>query len=123
MLPVSLPEPGRRGAGGVYGVLAHQVVLRTREIGTRMALGSDSGDIFRLILREGAALLVAGLILGLAGAFAIRRVLESQLFGVGATDRFVLGLVVAVLALVTLLACSLPARRAARVDPVIALGG
>jgi predicted permease len=106
---------------GIYGVLAYVVAQRTREIGVRMALGATRGSIFSLILREGLILLMAGFLVGAAGAFAIRRALESQLFGVSATDPFVLTLVTITLALVTIAACTLPARRATNVEPIIAL--
>jgi predicted permease len=106
---------------GIYGVLAYQVSQRTREIGIRMALGSDARRIFRLVLSEGAVLLGAGLTLGLAGAFLVRRAMQSQLYGVGAMDPVVLSVVAGLLALVALAACTVPARRAARIDPVIAL--
>jgi predicted permease len=106
---------------GIYGVLAYQVAQRQREIGIRLALGSEPRRIFSLILREGLALVIAGLAAGLAGAFAIRRAMETQLFGVGAFDPVVLTAVTATLAAVALIACGLPARRAARVDPLIAL--
>ena len=106
---------------GIYGVLAYQVGQRTREIGIRMALGSDAGGILRLILREGVVLVVAGLALGIAGAVAVRGFIASQLYGVAPFDSGVLLLVTSVLALASLAACVAPARRAARVDPVIAL--
>jgi putative ABC transport system permease protein len=108
-------------AVGIYGVLAYQVTQRAREIGIRMALGSDPWGVFKLILSEGLVLLAAGLVLGAAGAFAIRSALQSQLYGVGAMDPFVLASVAAVLAVVALVACAVPARRAARIDPLIAL--
>jgi predicted permease len=108
-------------AVGIYGVLAYQVTQRRKEIGIRLALGSDARAIFALVLREGAGLLAAGVVFGLAGAFALRRVIEAQLFGVGAMDPWVLSAVAGVLGIVALTACSLPARRAARIDPVIAL--
>ena len=107
---------------GIYGVLAYQVSQRRREIGIRMALGSDARGIFRLVLSEGIALLGVGLTLGLAGAFLVRRAMESQLYGVSAMDPLVLSLVAGLLALVALTACTVPARRAARIDPVVALG-
>ena len=107
---------------GIYGVLAYQVSQRTREIGIRMALGSDAQGIFRLVLSEGVVLLGVGLTLGLAGAFLVRRAMESQLYGVSAMDPLVLSLVAGLLALVALTACTVPARRAARIDPVVALG-
>jgi predicted permease len=106
---------------GLYGVLAYQVAQRRREIGIRMALGSSAPKIFGLIVREGVALLVAGVAVGLAGAFAIRRVMETQLYGVGAMDPTVIAAVGALLGAVALLACVVPARRAAGIDPLIAL--
>jgi putative ABC transport system permease protein len=106
---------------GLYGVLAYQVSQRTREIGIRMALGSDARAVFALVLKEGVAVVAAGAIVGLAGAFAIRRTLEAQLFGVGAMDPFVLGTVAGTLAIVALAACAVPARRAARISPIAAL--
>jgi len=106
---------------GIYGVLAYQVSQRTREIGIRMALGSDGACILRLVLREGVVLLVVGLAGGLAGAVALRGVIASQLVGVGALDARVLLSVAGVLSLAALVAALGPARRAARVDPVIAL--
>jgi predicted permease len=108
-------------AVGIYGVLAYQVSQRTREIGIRMTLGSDAASILRLILREGAVLILVGLGAGIVGAIALRQVIASQLYGVGALDPVVLGSVSAVLALAAFLACLAPARRAARVDPVVAL--
>lgn len=108
-------------AVGIYGVLAYLVQLRTREIGIRMALGSDARSVFRLVLREGATLLGAGVVLGLLGTVAVRRVIEAQLFGVAATDPRVIGMVAVVLTVVALSACLIPARRATRIDPVAAL--
>jgi predicted permease len=106
---------------GLYGVLAYQVTQRTKEIGIRMALGSDPRGIFGLVLREGLTVLVAGFAVGVAGAYAIRRTMETQLYGIGAMDPMVFGLVGGVLAVVALIACSVPARRAARIDPLVAL--
>jgi len=106
---------------GIYGVLAYQVSQRRKEIGIRLALGSDARRIFGLIVREGMALMAAGLVVGLAGAIAIRRTLEAQLYGVGALDPVVLGSVGVMLAAVAFTACSLPARRATRIDPMVAL--
>jgi predicted permease len=108
-------------AVGIYGVLAYQVTQRRKEIGIRLALGSNARAIFALVLREGAALLGAGVVVGLAGAFALRRVIEAELFGIGAMDPWVVSAVAALLGVVALAACSLPARRASRIDPVIAL--
>jgi ABC-type antimicrobial peptide transport system permease subunit len=108
-------------AVGIYGVLAYQVRQRTREIGIRMALGSDALGILRLILREGALLVVVGLAVGLAGALALRGLIASQLYGVGALDPGVLLGVTGILAIASLAACLGPARRASRVSPVVAL--
>ncbi|MDQ3486716.1 MAG: ABC transporter permease [Acidobacteriota bacterium] len=109
-------------ATGLYGVLAYQVAQRRKEIAIRMALGSEPGGIFALILKEGTGLLVAGLAVGLAGAFAIRRAMESQLYGVSAMEPAVLAGVAALLGLVAVVACAVPARRASRIDPMGALG-
>jgi predicted permease len=106
---------------GIYGVLAYQVTQRTREIGIRMALGSNPARILSLILREGAVLVGIGLAGGLAGAVALRRLITSQLYGVGPFNPGVLLTVTGVLALASLVACLGPARRAARVDPMVAL--
>jgi ABC-type antimicrobial peptide transport system permease subunit len=106
---------------GIYGVLGYLVVQRRKEIGIRMALGSSGRAIFELVIREGLLLVGAGFLLGVLGAFLLRRSLESQLFGTEASDPLVLGAVTAALALVALVACALPARRATRVDPLIAL--
>jgi predicted permease len=106
---------------GLYGVLAYQVSQRTKEIGIRMALGSDSKRVFGLIIKEGMMLMTAGFVAGLAGAFAIRRTMATQLYSIGAMDPSVLSTVAVALAIVAFLACTLPARRAARIDPIIAL--
>jgi predicted permease len=108
-------------AVGIYGVLAYVVTQRTKEIGIRMALGGTPRAIFDLVLGEGVGLLVAGFLVGAAGAFGIRRSIEAQLFGVRPTDPGVLAIVTLVLASVALVACIIPARRATRVDPVLAL--
>jgi predicted permease len=108
-------------AVGIYGVLAFQVSQRRKEIGIRMALGSDGRRIFGLIVTEGLWLLAIGVSAGLAGAFAIRRAMATQLFGIQPMDPAVLALVTGVLGLVALLACAVPARRASRIDPLIAL--
>jgi predicted permease len=106
---------------GIYGVLAYQVSQRRREIGIRLALGSDGSRIFRLVVREGLMLLAIGVAAGFAGSFAIRRAMETQLFGVQASDPLVLAGVAALLGIVAFTACAVPARRAARIDPLIAL--
>ena len=106
---------------GIYGVLAYQVAQRRKEIGIRLALGSDGRRIFGLIVTEGLWLLAIGVGVGLAGAFAIRTAMATQLFGVQPMDPVVLAAVAAVLGLVAFVACAVPARRAARIDPLIAL--
>jgi predicted permease len=106
---------------GIYGVLAYQVSQRRREIGIRMALGAGAPRIFGLVLGEGALIVGAGAALGLVGAFFLRRTLESLLYGVGAMDTTVVGTVAGVLAVVAIVACVIPARRAAHTDPTIAL--
>jgi predicted permease len=108
-------------AVGVYGVLAYQVTQRTREIGIRMALGGRTTSIFRLVFRDGLAMVGIGVVIGLGGALAVSRSLQSQLFGVQSMDPGVISLVAVLLALVALVACVVPALRATRVDPVRAL--
>jgi predicted permease len=109
------------GAVGVYGVVAYAVTRRTREIGVRMALGARASDVLGMVLREGGLLAGVGVALGIVGALAASRLLAGFLFGVTPNDLGVFVAVPAVLALVALGACALPARRAARVDPVTAL--
>ena len=106
---------------GLYGVLAHAVALRRNEIGIRMALGAQRRDVLRLILRNGMRLTLVGVVLGLAGAFALTRVLRNQLYQVGTTDPITFAAVALLLVMVALLACVIPARRASRVDPMEAL--
>lgn len=106
---------------GVYGVLAYQVAQRTRELGIRMALGADARRVFRLVLGEGLAIVVTGALLGLAGAALLRRAIDAQLYGVGALDLTILAAVAALLAAVTLVAITIPAGRAARTDPTVAM--
>ena len=108
-------------AVGIYGVLAYLVTQRQREIGIRTALGCTSGGVIRLVAREATWLLGAGLIVGVAGAVAMRKVVEGQLYGVKPLDPVVMAAVVVTLSFVGFAACVLPARRATRVDPVIVL--
>ncbi len=106
---------------GLYGVMSYAVSQRTHEIGIRMAVGAQPGDVLRLFLRQGIALVGIGLALGLGGALALTRVLTSLLFDVRETDPLTFASVALLLAGVALLACWIPARRAAKVDPMIAL--
>jgi ABC-type antimicrobial peptide transport system permease subunit len=106
---------------GVYGALAHRVVARTREIGLRMALGAGRSSIVRMVLRDGMALVAAGIVLGIALALVLSRTLASLLFGVSPTDPSSYALVAILLLGVAALACGIPARRATRVSPMEAL--
>jgi predicted permease len=106
---------------GIYGVLAYLVAQRTREIGIRVALGSSRAGILGLVLREGFELVAIGLVLGIPGAASLQKAVASEIYGVRPLDPLVLASVMALLAIVALAACSVPARRAMRVDPIIAL--
>ena len=106
---------------GIYGVLAYLVAQRTKEIGIRLALGSSSAAVFHLVLREGLVLVGVGFLLGGAGALALKQSLESQLFGVSATDPAVLAAATTILAIAAMGASALPARRATRINPIVAL--
>src|SRR6185369_5314657 len=108
-------------AVGLYGVMSYSVSWRTQEIGIRMALGANRADVLKLVVRQGMMMTVIGLVLGLAGAFALSRVLTGMLYGVSATDPLTFTGVSIVLLVVALLACLIPARRATHVDPIIAL--
>jgi ABC-type antimicrobial peptide transport system permease subunit len=106
---------------GIYGMMAYAVSRRTREIGIRMALGARPGNMLKVILGQSMTLTLLGILLGLAGAFAVTRLMNSLLFGVTSTDPFIFAGVTALFCGVALLASYIPARRAARVDPMIAL--
>jgi predicted permease len=106
---------------GIYGVIAYVVGQRTHEIGVRIALGAQRGDVFRLVMGEGAKMAVVGVAVGIAGALALTRLMANQLFGVSAHDPLTFSAVAIVLGLVALLASYIPARRAVRVDPMVAL--
>jgi putative ABC transport system permease protein len=106
---------------GLFGVTAYLVSQRTREIGLRLALGAERRDIFRLILGRGIALAATGAMIGVCGAFWLTRVMQSLLFSVSTTDPGTFVAVPTILVLVALIACYIPARRATKVDPMVAL--
>ena len=108
-------------AVGLYGVIAFTVAGRTKEFGIRLALGATGSQVARLVLREAAAIVVAGTLVGLVGAYTLTRLIESQLFGVEVVDPASYGSAALLLGVVAVLACLTPAQAATRVDPVEAL--
>jgi ABC-type antimicrobial peptide transport system permease subunit len=109
------------GSVGIYGVISYVVSQRTREIGVRMAMGAEQRDVSRMVLKQALTLAGAGVVIGVAGAMGLTRLMSSLLFGVSAMDPVTFGSVAVVLSAVVLLASYVPARRAAKVDPVVAL--
>jgi ABC-type antimicrobial peptide transport system permease subunit len=109
------------GIIGIYGVISYTVSQRKREIGIRLALGAQSTDVVAMVLRQGARLALIGVSIGIVAAFGLARLMTSLLFGVTAHDPLTFAAVAALLILIALLACYIPARRAMEVDPMVAL--
>jgi putative ABC transport system permease protein len=108
-------------AVGIYGLIAYSVAQRTHEIGVRMALGAARADVVRMVVRQGARLAAIGIALGLGGALALTRLLKTMLFGIGVTDALTFAAAPLGMMLVVLLATFVPAIRATRISPVVAL--
>jgi putative ABC transport system permease protein len=108
-------------AAGIFGVMSYSVTQRTQEIGIRLALGAQRYDVLRLIVLQGMRFVGVGLVLGIIGVVVSSHLLQSFLFGIGATDLRTMVVVSLLLSAVAFIACFLPARRAARVDPIVAL--
>jgi ABC-type antimicrobial peptide transport system permease subunit len=109
------------GIVGIYGVIAYVVSQRTREIGIRMALGAQQNKILRMVVGQGARVALLGIAIGLVASFGLTRIMSSMLFGVSATDPLTFAAVLVLLLAAALAACWIPARRASRVDPMVAL--
>jgi ABC-type antimicrobial peptide transport system permease subunit len=108
-------------AVGLYGVLAYSITQRTREIGVRIALGARSEDVLGLVIKQGLAIVSAGLVIGVVGAIGLTRLMQSMLYGVSGTDPIALLTAIAILGLAAFFACLSPALRATRINPVAAL--
>jgi ABC-type antimicrobial peptide transport system permease subunit len=109
------------GIIGIYGVISYTVSQRQREIGIRLALGAQRGDVLRMVVRQGGTMAVLGVAIGMCAALGLTRLMTSLLFGVSPVDPLTFGTVAALLIVVALAACYVPGRRATRVDPVVAL--
>ena len=108
-------------AAGIYGVMSHAVAQRTREMGIRMAMGAGAAEVFRLVLKEGSVLLLIGSAIGCAATFGLTRLMQSMLYETSASNPFAFVIVLVILVLTGLIACWIPSRRAARVNPIEAL--